>query len=188
MGKPNKLVDIIIVFISLCLIGQIWFWPIIGGFVLAVNYNLILALLVLSFLLKRHGYRKAQIAIFFILLLFLCGLLNFKIEFDNSDLTQTSFSANIGSLSFDPVVFLLLLVYGLINKSAIKYFVSKAFYESDEEKSQKESIQTAFYYEKFTNSSNEELERCFKMYKEYPTEAQAALQRIKQERQLAYEI
>jgi hypothetical protein len=188
MGKPNKLVDIIIVFISLCLIGQIWFWPIIGGSVLALNYNLILALLVLSFLFKRHGYRKVQVAIFFILLLFLCGLLNFTIEVDNSDLTQTSFSANIGSLSFDPIVFLLLLVYCLINKGAIKYFINRAFYETEEEKSDSESKQTAFYYDQFNTCTEEELERYFKMYKEYPIAAQSALKRIKQERQLAYEI
>ena len=53
---------------------------------------------------------------------------------------------------------------------------------SEKEQNEELSKKIEFYYNKFNGCSNSELVDIFKMYNEYPVEAQLALKRIKEEK------
>ncbi|SMC60788.1 hypothetical protein [Pedobacter nyackensis] len=120
----------------------------------------------------NHRYRRYGLAI----LLFL-GTVNIA----NLGLGNISFSVGFGNLDpigIDPIIFLLLIIYYFINKNDIQKAFKTMFFSSDEENQIEHQKLTDFYFKKFKNCSNTELETILESFNEYPLAAQSAIEEL----------
>jgi hypothetical protein len=184
MSKPNRFIDIVISIICVVIMGQLFFWPIIGGFILMPNDNIVLILLLISVILKRHNKVNWQPIVFILLLLFAFNVITVSLHFEESDLTETHVLANIGGLSVEPIAFLILIIYMIINRGAIKHFIRKIFFESDEENESTSKEKVDFYYDMFSKFTPGEMNEALNIIDEYPHEAQIALIKVEKENKI----
>lgn len=129
-----------------------------------------LTVLILRIFLPRTG----RYTVGLLLLLGVFNVLNFF-------LIRTASSFGIGDLSaagIDPYLFCVLVVYYIVNKRAINRIISSIFRENDKERADKQQKLIDFYLSQFKNSTPDELERALNKIKDYPTEAQIAMQQI----------
>jgi hypothetical protein len=111
----------------------------------------------------------------------MAGIVKLRYTIGDSEYSSSTVF-HMGSLSFDPLAFLLLLFYCLINRRNIL----KLFFASEVEQTDKSNKQIDFYYSKFNSYTHDELNDIFKMFKDYPPEAQLALRRIHEEKNLSF--
>ena len=182
MDKPNRFVNIIIWLIFFLLAIQLFFWPITGVFLLTMNANIALVLGFVSLLLKFHKSKKGQYVIFISLVLLTFNIITFIPEIIQGDVSGTDILVKFGLLGIDPISFLLLIAYCIINIRTIAALLRTLFYVSEKEQEENENKNITFYYDKFNTCSSDELNNVLKMYKEYPEEAQIAIKRVQEER------
>ncbi|GAB3923460.1 hypothetical protein [Mucilaginibacter myungsuensis] len=154
------------------------FWQ-ISNDVMFINETFALLLLIGSTVAKWSRSNKIQLVIFLALFVPLFSLLNYTYTVEDGDTITTYHSARFSSL-VDPIVFLILVVFLGMNLSVIIKF----FKGSDEDITDKSDKLTTFYYDKFNSSDERELIGLYKMYNDYPLEAQIALRKIHEERNL----
>ena len=182
MENSSKFFYILLI-TSLILIGLIFIsWQVANNLML-INETFALILLTASVIGKWAKKERIQLIIFFFLCIPLFDLLSYSYTIVNGDTTTTYHSAKFNSL-INPIVFVLFVVFLVINASAIIKQFRFFFKGSDVEIEEKDKREVAFYYDKFNTSTNEELEQLYKMYKSYPYTAQEALDQIRNEREL----
>ena len=148
-----------------------------------INETFALFLLIGSIVVKWSKSTKAQFVILFLLLIPLFDILSYSYTIENGDRSITYSSGKFDSL-INPLVFLVFIVYLIINISGVKKLFKFVLRGSDNEIEEREKKETTFYYDKFNSSTNKELGELYKMYKDYPYTAQVALDKIKGERNL----
>jgi len=186
--KPNKYVDVVFLILlglSLCLTFYRHF---ADGYVISINNILALILFVTGVFIKIKNSEKGKYVVLILLLLATLNIINFTIG------VGTVHIGNLGSgdesLSYafpgiDPLFFLILLIYWIINKKAIRSIWDRIYHGSEKEQVDRISTGIDFYYNKFNAYNEEGLNDAFKMYKDYPVEAKEALKKIHQERNLS---
>jgi hypothetical protein len=182
MAKATKYVDIGILIISLFLLGLFVNWQIANNDFI-INGTIALFLFSVSLIFKIFNFRKGQYPLF-ILLVILVFNIKLSFQISNGDGSTTYYSESFPSLGFNPIVLLVLMVYIIVNLEVIAGLFKWLFHGSVKEQEQKKGINVNFYYDKFSRCSADELKGVLKMYNEYPEEAQIALEKIQQERNI----
>jgi hypothetical protein len=81
----------------------------------------------------------------------------------------------------DPLIFLITTAYFIINKNSFSKILFTIIYGNQKERGNSYQKKVDFYFEKFSKYDGTEFEKIFKDFKEYPSEAQVALNKIKQD-------
>jgi len=185
MDRKGRVVSLVIFGIIGILGLELFFWPFIATFFLSINANIALLLVLVSLIFKRYQIRRAQYVVFIILLLQSFNVVKFTFDILRGDYSETSFLMNVGSLSISPIPFVLLLIYSVVNKKTLKDLIKKILHATEQEQIDNRNKQVIFYYNKFTNCSDDELVDIYQMFKDYPDEAQEALKKIHTEKGLS---
>ena len=178
MNKRAVYINVSFFVISILLLGLLIYWQITGGFLMA-SETLAMCLLSLGFIFKKYNLIKVQWISFGLLVVLLVGIINFSYTVQNGDTTTTYHTIKFNSPSINPIVFIILLAFTVVNWRIF----ARLLYGSEEEKQEDFDKKVSFYYHKFKDETNNELEIILKLYKEYPKEAQVALTKIKEERE-----
>jgi hypothetical protein len=182
MDKRGKYTDISVLVTSIFLVGLFISWQITNGSVM-INTTIGAFLFIISLIFRILKLRKGQYLLFILLLALLFNIrLSFRIA--NGDVSTTYYSERFPALGFNPIIFLVLILYVIVHRNVIISLFRKLFYGSEKEQDEKRNKNIAFYYDKFSGCSSEELESILKMYEDYPAEAQIALKRIQQDRKV----
>ena len=181
MSKRAVYINLILFVISIVLLGLMIYQQINGGF-LMISETLSIALLSFSFVLKKHNYVKGQWLCFGLLIVLLVQIIDFSYTVQNENGFITYHTSKFTSPSINPVVFIILIAFLIVNWRIFGLLL----YGSVQERKDEFDKKVLFYYNKFNLSGNEELEGIFNLYKEYPKEAQVALRKINEERELNF--
>jgi len=165
------------------LVARILFIDFTERYAISVDDILAVALLIFGIRLLLTQSPAGQYIILAAILLSLANILQFNIIIGNeSHTTHTTISLN--GLSFNAFSGLLLVFYFFINWKAVKVDVKLLARGSESEQKKEREKLLEFYSDKFKNCSEDELKSALKMFKDYPLEAQQALEKIKKERNL----
>jgi len=179
MNIKTVYINVTLFVISIILLGLIIYWQITGGFIMA-SETLAICLLSLSFIFKKYNLVIGQWISFGLLAVLLVGIIDFSYTVQNGDTTTTYHTVKFGSPSINPIVFIILIAFVVVNWRIFCRF----FYGSREEKQDDFNNKISFYYNKFKDETDAELKTFFSLYNEYPKEAQIALTKIKAERNI----
>ncbi|MCR8560964.1 hypothetical protein KXD93_25120 [Mucilaginibacter sp. BJC16-A38] len=149
---------------------------------IALDDILAVLLLIFGIRLIVTGYRTGEYIILALILLSVLDLIKWHINLNESYYISRSYF-KISGLRFNVFAFLLLVFYCLINRAGLKYAVNYLLHGSAEEQRSDRDKKINFYYDKFNNCTQKELEDAFGMLKDYPVEAQIALYKIKEEKE-----
>jgi hypothetical protein len=177
----NSYSSILATILLFILVGRVLFIDITENFAISIDDILAVILLVFSMRLLVTQSTKGQYIVLGVLMISLINILQFNIIIGGESHT-THTTLNIGALSFNAFTFLLLIFYCIINWKGVKVAIKVLFHGSESEQKEKREKLLVFYYDKFKNCTEDELSRAFGMFKEYPLEAQEALNKIKSER------
>jgi hypothetical protein len=182
MRRKSTYINIGLLATSILLIGLFIRWQIADEFSM-VNETLAMVLFAISLIFKLYKLKIGQYLIFILLLILLSNAIKFSYTIVNDGVSTTYYSASFNSLSINPIVFVVLILYMVVNGKFIWDLYNLLAHGSDKEQKEKQDKNIAFYYEKFKNYSTTEMNDIFKVYKDYPIEAQIALKRIKKEKE-----
>ena len=177
MNKRAIYINVTLFIVSIILLGLMIYWQITGGFLMA-SETLAIFLLSLSFVLKKYNLVIGQWISFGLFLVLLFGIIDFSYTLHNGDSTITYHTIKFTSPSINPIVFIIFITFVIVNWRIFRRFL----YGSKAEKQDVFNKKISFYYYKFKDEPDTELETFFSLYNEYPKEAQIALTRIKAER------
>jgi hypothetical protein len=177
MNKRAIYINVILFIISILLLSLIIYQQIDGGY-LSITETLAMALLSLSFILKKYNFIKGQWLLFGLLVILLLQIIDFSYSIQNGNETITYHTSKFTDISINPIVLIILFAFGVVNWRIFGLL----FYGSEKEREENFNKKVSFYYHKFKDESNEELEYFLSIYKEYPKEAQVALTKIKKEK------
>ncbi|MDB5158532.1 MAG: hypothetical protein JWR50_3239 [Mucilaginibacter sp.] len=185
MSKPNKYFDFL-------LVSVFGFYIITGvchhfaeGSVIYLNNVLAAILLILGVILKVSNKEKGKFVVLLLLVLSTFGIINFVVATVARVGTPVSDSfAFIQYPGIDPITLLILIIYCIVNRNFFFECYSLLFHGSKQYQRSESDKKVEFYYKKFVESTNDELVGFYKMYNEYPVEAQVALKQIHEERNL----
>lgn len=183
MKKKNKYLDIFLFGLLIILAVFIFYWDISDTVAFSINDLLLIGLLIFSYRSIFYNSAKGQYLLLILIILSLPGLLTTNFNLDGSGTSVTFF--HMGALKFNPLSFLLLVLYILINRKNFLSGVGKILYGSEQEKLNKRERDVLFYYTKFNDCTPDELDNTFKLFDQYPPEAKEALKRIHIERGLS---
>ncbi len=158
------------------------------GSVLSLNFYLgVLAWLYVCYdrLIKRNPKN------FFVFYLLIFGVFNififsaFIFTFGSVNYYKTD-NFVIAFLGINPFFVLIIFIYFLFNAKVLIAFFYTLKNGTDKEIALNFESKIKFYYEKFNLFESENLNDIYRIYKEYPKEAQIALKKIHEERELNY--
>jgi hypothetical protein len=148
-----------------------------------LNEDTAMLLLCMSFPLKIYNIKIARYIILVGLLVLLFSPLGYSYTIREGNTSVTYHETKFTSLISFPTFLVLMLFFGF-NYSAIINRFQLLIRGSEKEQNEELSKKMEFYYNKFNSCSNAELVDVFKMYNDYPVEAQLALKRIKEEKDI----
>ncbi len=187
MSKPNKYFDFVLLSIFSFFVGLGIYQFFIDGFIAYLNNILAAILLIYGIFLKIKNTDKSRFVVIVLLVLSTFGIINFVFATVAriGDLPTNSF-AFIQYPGVDPITLLILIIYCVVNRTFFFECYHLLFHGSGEEQKLESEKQVEFYYKKFSTIKEDELESIFKIYNEYPIEAQMALKAIHEERGLNF--
>ncbi|MDB5135047.1 MAG: hypothetical protein JWP37_1650 [Mucilaginibacter sp.] len=175
MSKLNKYTDLVFLIVLGFLSVRAVYEHFQYGYVLSINNYLAFIVWIIAFavLLVRPG--KATILMLMAMFLSALNIINFTSEIFKAGISNES--NGFESLTVNPLALLLLVIYCLVNREAIKILLNG----SNAEKMREQDRMIDFYYKKFISCSKDELNKVFESFDEYPIEAKMALKKIKAE-------
>jgi hypothetical protein len=178
MLKPNKIVDI--VFLSILGIGVAVsiYTHLFSDFVLTLNNYAAFIFYITVIICKIIIPEKVRYAVLILLGLSVFDIINFTVEVINAKIFEIGSNWAINSLGFNVFIFLLFVVYCLFNKSLIFGVLKTVLSGSDKEIEEEKKKMINFYYDKFKNVDKSEFDNLYGNFKNYPEEAQIALDRL----------
>lgn len=187
MIKPIKYFDIILLSIFSFFVVLGIYQYLVDGFVVYLNNILAAILLIYGIFLKIKKDAKGRFVVIGLLALSTFGIINFVFatvaRIGESPANSFAFIQYPG---IDPITLLILIIYCFVNRSFFWECYHLLFHGSEEDQKSESEKQVEFYYKKFSDSTDDELERFYKVYKEYPIEARVALKRIHEEKDLNF--
>jgi len=182
--RKRKLVDIVTLVLIGIFISIGIFDHFSNNYILSVNFYLgCLCWAGVIFIKYRIG--KGNSLVFWFLILLTSNILvcsAYIYSFGSVDYLYKNDGLIIASIGINPIFFLMLVIYSGLNYDIIRDFI----YGSEKENFEKSKADIQFYYDKFNRYQAEELEAIYKMFNEYPIDAQIALKKIHKERDLAF--
>jgi hypothetical protein len=178
----NSYASILATILLFILVGRVLFIDLTENFTVSIDDILALILLIFSMRLLVTQSAKGQYIVLGVLIISLINILQFNIVIGEERHTTTHTALSIGALSFNAFTFLLLIFYCVINWKGVKTAIKVLLRGSESEQKEKREKLLVFYYDKFKNCTEDELLVAFGMFKNYPLEAQEALNKIKSER------
>jgi hypothetical protein len=182
MERKYNYFDISLFITLLLIVVDVFYEDIAGTFFYTINDFLDIVLLIFSLrivLTGKSGRERFLVIVFLLVCLF--NLITFTYTVDGGEYSSKSW-LNIGHISFNPFTFLLLIIYGFIDRKYLTRFFKNVFYGSKEEQTDKRTKLINFYYNKFVNCTAEEFDKIFDDFEQYPFEAQIAMKKIKEEK------
>ena len=183
MSKKN-LIDIITLTVIGLFISIGLFHHFSNNYILSVNFYLgCICCIVIGF--YKYYTRKGKYLVFLLLVFLTFNILLCSASiatFESVHYLYNDGEIIVASPGVNPLLLLLLIIYSVINIDVVRTL----FYGTEEEVSKKLNVSVDFYYKKFNSYSTEELADVFKIFKEYPAEAQMALKKIREERNLTF--
>lgn len=145
-----------------------------SGYLLSINNYLGFVCWGITIILMftRFRYRRYGLAILLIMgtfSIFKFGIWTVSMSFAVS---------NFQTPRLDPTIFLILVVYCLVNRRVINRVLLRAFRGTPEEQKLKEEKEVTFYTRKFQKCTKEELDEVFSNYKNYPWAAKQAIDNV----------
>ncbi|MBW4890412.1 hypothetical protein KXQ82_11815 [Mucilaginibacter sp. HMF5004] len=171
----NKLDSTLLVLLSLLMVVM-FYYDISDLAFLTVNDLLIVLLFIFSVRLVFFRSTFGQYLLFFLIVFAIAGVVTFTYTIGNATYSSHS-SFHAGSISFDPLSFLLLLLFMVINRRSIFDLI----YGSDGERKDKKEKLEKFYYDRFKKLTPNEFNDTVLMFEDYPDEAKAAINKLKGE-------
>ncbi len=180
MNKKAKYSDIIYLLFFAWLIGVTIVNYLTYNYTISINAYAGFLGWIIVIILKFRDNIKAQYGVLTLLILSVFNIICFSSE------SMSFGSANtfwIGSLYFnypgiDPFILLIALIYLSINWKFIKPLYQRIFTPSDEEFINEYTRKVDFYYNKFSSYNNVEFSTVLSDIKDYPVEAQEAINKI----------
>ncbi len=148
-----------------------------------LNEDTAMLLLCMSFPLKIYNIKIARYIILVGLLVLLFSPLGYSYTIREGNTSATSHETKFTSL-ISPVTFVILILFTAVNYSVmfeLYYLLTKGSKKEQEDKANRD---VEFYYKKFNECSADEFYESLKMCNDYPVEAQLALKRIKEEKDI----
>lgn len=130
-----------------------------------------------AFILRLGRSKYRRLGLGWLLILGALNLLSFTIGKVAVSVGNISNSAE--AIGLNPIILVILIAYYFVNKASINRILSRVFIGTREEQEQERNRQVEFYFTKFSNCEQEELDEIFQRFDDYPTEAKVALNRIK---------
>lgn len=185
MDNKAKYSDIVFLLFFGWLIGVTIFNHFNYSYVIpANNYaGFICWLLVISFKLKK--YFKAEYGVLILLLLSTVNIISFTTAtiFLGSSFSGFWFQGIYFAYpGINPLVILLSIIYYVVNWKFVNLLYKRLFNLSDEEFVKDYNRKVSFYYEKFSKYTVDDFNVVISDFKEYPLEAQEAINKIATER------
>ncbi|MDB5023102.1 MAG: hypothetical protein JWP78_857 [Mucilaginibacter sp.] len=171
MSKVNKYTNSSFLIILLSLSASAVYRHFENGVILSLNNYLAFVCLVISLIIWLVKSNIVSVAILILLLLGTINIINFTAEVFK--LSYFGMGSDSNSLSLNPIGLPLLIIYCIVNRSAVKGIAERLTYGPDMDQ---------FYYKKFNSNSQDELNKIFADFNDYPPEAQIALNKLKREK------
>lgn len=147
---------------------------IVNGIQLTVTNYIAFAAWLTALFIKLSKNKLGRYAIGILLILGTFNICNFL-----PGTTWMNFGfGNTVLLQFNPIIFIILAAWYFVNKRVIKVVYSKVFKDSAEEEAIRHQKMIEFYFEKFKDCSEAELEAIHANMSNYPDEAQTALRKL----------
>ncbi|MEN0054297.1 MAG: hypothetical protein AAGC65_11535 [Mucilaginibacter sp.] len=179
MVKPKKSVDTaFLIFLGLLLSTTV-FRHFDGNYVLSINNYLAFIFWMVVIVFKIVKPEKSYYLVPILLVLSVFNIINFTIEVFRFGISIGK-SEQFEGFYINFLAVIELIIYSFINKR----FIINIFKSSDKEKEDDYNKMMGFYYKKFKAINTEEFNSIFTDIKNYPLEAQAALNKIKNEREI----
>jgi hypothetical protein len=153
-----------------------------GGYVLSINNYIAVILWAVVVLSKVIKFEKEYFGVFILLFLAITGLINFSVVTVNADNYHSDSGILYSGLGFNIFFVVPLLVYCYINRNIVARLVKTILKGSEQERLAKKNKLIDFYYNKFSDCDKTELDGLMVRFKDYPYEAQVALDRVRDER------
>jgi len=186
--KKDKYADVVVFVLIGVMIAKAVFDAFTSGFILAINFYLgCLCWAVVGFLVLEKG--KGSYLVFYMLLLSTLNILVYSVwirSFGSVHYIYRQGNLIISSVGINPMFLFILVIYTIINIKRISSHFGMLFGRTIKDRDEELKSKVNFYYEKFSSYSSEDLVMLFKMYEEYPVEAQIALKKIHKEKNLTY--
>jgi hypothetical protein len=153
---------------------------ILFNYLLSINNYLGFAAWLLILLLRIFKSRIGRYGLGVLLILGLFNIINFTLArvFLTVGFGGVS-KAPIETVGLNPIVLLVLIIYYFVNKKSINRILAHLFYGSQEEREREHQKKVDFYLKKFEDCDSNELDQMFNNLKDYPAEAQIALNQIR---------
>ncbi|NCD68805.1 hypothetical protein [Mucilaginibacter agri] len=175
-NKITAYADAIFLTLIGILIGKTLFRFFNSDFMLSLNTYLGFGSWILVVLMKLFKYKYVKHAILILLVLAAFNILNFTVEtIWLGSAIQLMQRPLLYSIGINPGMFLLAIGYSAINRSTISKTYKARFGPSEDEVRIKQKTMVNFYNQKFKSLTTKELEFALKNIKDYPHEAQIAL-------------
>lgn len=185
MDKRAKYTDIVFLTFFAWLICVTVFNHFSYNYVISVNnYAGFLSWLIV-FGLKFKSYYKARYSVLVLLLFSLVNLISFTSENISFGSISNGFwvkNLYLSSMGINPIILLLSIIYCAINWQLLSQLYRRYFSPSDEEFTNEYNRKVIFYYDKFSKYNDDEFNVVFSDIKDYPVEAQEAINKIANEK------
>lgn len=181
MVRTEKNYDYIFLTIIGLLIANTIFRYIQNNFALSINNYLGFVSWFGVILIRGFSSKVKIYGVWVLLILSSVNILNFTIE-----TTKATFGIGdegFHSFAINPVCFFLLISYCVLKRKSLLKVTSKILLDTEQEREEKQKRKVDFYYRKFNACEAEELNGIYKSLKEYPEEAQIALNMIKRQKE-----
>jgi len=186
--KTKKYIDIIYLLVMGYLISVGIFKHFYDNNILSLNFYIgvtVWLYVVYDLLFNRKG----KFLVFYLLILGLFNVVVFSaylFSFGSVYYIYKGDNLVIAFPGINPFFLLITLIYFVFNSKVLIDLYYRLMNGSDAEILLKMESGVKFYYEKFNSYSSESLKDVYKIYNEYPDEAQIALKKINKERYLNY--
>ncbi len=180
MKAKSVYINWILFIVFLLLTGLFITWQ-VSNDIRMVSESIAMVFLCISLPARIYKLKIAQYALFFLLIILLFNVFDFSYTVVEGNVSTTYHSSRFNGI-INPIVFIILIVYIIVNIDALVAFYQLLTKGSEKDQEEDKIKKIDFYYKKFSNCSDTELTGVFKMYNDYPDEAQIALKRIKSEK------
>ncbi|GAB2988066.1 hypothetical protein GCM10027049_30560 [Mucilaginibacter puniceus] len=180
MSKKAKHIDSIYLAILVCISLISIYRYLNDDYTLSVNNYAAFILLICVINYKVAFPNKGKYLVLGLLALSTLNIINFTIEVFRVKVGVINEGANFDGIGFNLILFVLLISYSIINKDIIK----SIFSYTNAEAADNENKMIAFYYEKFMKTDDDTFDTALSNINEYPYEAQIALRKIKEEKDI----
>jgi len=178
MKKPNQYLDFAVILLLFYTSGVAIYRHVTDVNGLGISNYIGIALLIVVIILKLTIPTKFRLSVLLLLSLGLFNIVSFTYY---KSTAAVGYGDNSGYIDLiNPLILILIIIYVIVNRK----FIRRYYTPNDKEYENHLNKMIDFYLDKFNSCSEEELNKALLIYDQYPSEAQIALKKLHDERQL----